>query len=128
MKTKHYFFLFAMALAVMFTACDETTEPESCDGEDIAEDLGCPTDVSIIATFCSDGVNDSYYTYNGEDYMCKGVGASTCDSALLQIGIQVILDNPECSDKKSAELPSNIKLSKMAEALLTEVRSKSLCN
>lgn len=125
-STKIMYFLLAMFLSIGFVACTEEDD-ESCDGEDIAEDLGCPTDVNVIATFCSDGVNNSYYTYNGVDYECEGVEASTCDSALVAIAIQVIEDNPDCLTKKAGNMErATVKLTTMAEVLLEEVRAKSL--
>lgn len=121
--------LVAMAISVSFVACGGDDDEESCDGEDIAEDLGCPTDINVIATFCSDGITNSYYTYGGENYDCTGIEASTCGDALDAIAIQVIEDHPECATKKAGSFETaNIKLSQMAETLLADVRSKSLCN
>ncbi len=128
MKTKKYLFLMFLAfVSVAFIAC-ETEDAETCDGEDIAEDF-CPNlDISIIATFCTDGVNKSYYTYSGENYYCDGVDANTCNTALQNIGKQIIIDHPDCITKKSGGVNLvYIKLNKMAENLLTEVRNKSLC-
>lgn len=118
-----------MALAISFTSCGDTDPEESCDGEDIAEDLGCPVDVSIVATFCSDGETNSYYTYDGNNYDCTGVEASTCDDAIAAIGVQVLIDNPDCVTKKSADYDAGkAKLSALAQNLLNEVRLQSLCN
>lgn len=126
MKTKKYFLWIMMILAVAVISC-EKDEEESCDSENLSEDFGCPVDIDAIATFCSDGVNDSYYTYNGNDYQCTGVDAATCDDALTQIGIALI--EAGCSSKKSGSVDAGlIKLNSMAERLLEEVRSNSLCN
>ncbi len=126
MKTKKFLYLIMMVLAVFAISCDDEAE-ESCNKEDLAEDFGCPVDVDAIATFCSDGVNDSYYTYSGTDYYCDGVDAETCDAAIQQVGIALI--KAGCGTKKSVNIEvASIKLSKMAEELLNEVRNKSLCN
>lgn len=127
MKTKRYFLWIMMALSVLIVSCEKDDDAETCDSEDFAEDFGCPVDVNAVASFCTDGVNDSYYTYNGTNYMCTGVDASTCESALSQI--ESILIKAGCSTKKSGEVnPGVIKLSQMAEQLLNEVRNESLCN
>ena len=113
-----------MALAVSFTACDEPVE-ESCDGEDLSEDLSCPTDVDAVATFCSDGINTSYYTYGGGKYECTGVEASTCDKAISDISTKLIEEG--CAGKKTASIGQE-KLSSLAERLLIQVKIESLCN
>lgn len=127
MKTKKYFLWIMMILAVAVISCDKDEDEESCDSENLSEDFGCPVDVDAVATFCSDGVSNSYYTYNGNDYQCTGVEPATCDEALIQIGVALI--EAGCSSKKSGSVDAGlIKLSSMAERLLEEVRSKSLCN
>ncbi|MBU8893522.1 MAG: hypothetical protein KOO66_12140 [Bacteroidales bacterium] len=126
MKTKKYFWMLMMVFAVFAVSCDKEEDAESCDSEDLAEDFNCPVDVDAIATFCADGVNDSYYTYNGTDYYCTGVEASTCDGAIAQVGIALI--EAGCGTKKKSAGMENglIKLSQMAENLLAEVRTESL--
>lgn len=121
MKTKKILFPILMALAISFASCEEVID-EACNSEDLAEDFGCPADIDAVATFCSDGITNSYYTYGGNKYECTGVDASTCDAAINAIGIELI--ELGCSAKKSG----NVKLSSMAEDLLQEVREKSLCN
>ena len=127
MKTKKYLWMLMMVLAAFVVSCDKDEDPiEACEGEDLAEDFNCPVDVDAIATFCADGVSDSYYTYNGTDYYCTGVEASTCDGAITQVGIALI--EAGCGTKKKSGSMENglIKLSQMAENLLAEVRSESL--
>lgn len=127
MKTQRLFFLIMMVLSIAIVSCDKDDDKETCDSEDLSEDFGCPTDVDAIATFCSDGVNDSYYTFNGNDYMCTGVDVSTCDDALNQIGAALI--EAGCGSKKSGSIEKGmIELSAMAERLLSEVRTESLCD
>ncbi len=127
MKTQKLFFLIMMVLSVAFVSCDKDDDKETCDSEDLADDFGCPTDVDALATFCSDGVNASYYTFNGTNYMCTGVDVSTCDNALNQIG--ALLIEAGCGTKKSGSIEKGmIELSAMAERLLSEVRTESLCN
>ncbi len=117
-----------MVLAAIAVSCDKDEDTETCDSEDLAEDFSCPVDVDAIATFCTDGVSDSYYTYNGNDYMCTGVEASTCDNALIQLGVALI--EAGCGTKKNSESFDSglIELSQMAENLLAEVRAESLYN
>jgi hypothetical protein len=126
MKTKKFFIWVMMILAVAVISCDDDDgDDESCDSENLAEDFNCPVDVDAIATFCSDGVNDSYYIYAGTNYMCTGVDVSTCDDALNQIGAALL--EAGCGAKKSGSVDAaKIKLSKMAENLLEEVRTKSI--
>jgi len=128
MKTKWYFLWMMMALSVLIVSCEEKEDAETCDSEDFAADFGCPTDVNAIASFCTDGLNDSYYTYNGTNYMCTGVDVSTCDSALHQI--ELLLIDAGCSTKKKSGgvSPGIVKMSQMAQNLLDEVRNESLCN
>lgn len=126
MKTKRYLFLIMMLIAALGISCNEDDDEETCDSEDLAEDFGCPVDIDAIATFCSDGVNNSYYTYSGNDYLCTGVDAETCDEALNQIGIALI--EAGCSSKKSGSEAGFAKLTSMAESLLKEVRMESLCD
>lgn len=116
----------ATILAFGFVSCE--TEPgESCDGEDISGDLSCPANVDAVATFCTDGVNKSYYTYGGNDYYCTGSDASTCEDALAAIGTALI--EAGCSGKKSGSIEAaQLKLSALAENLLQEVRTQSLNN
>ncbi|MCK9207863.1 MAG: hypothetical protein M0P66_12180 [Salinivirgaceae bacterium] len=125
MKATKYFFMLALAVSVSFISC-ETEDTESCDAENLSDDFNCPTSVDAVATFCSDGVNNSYYTFGGTDYQCTGVEASTCDAAIQAIGAKLI--EAGCSGKKSGSIDAaNIKLTAMAEKLLEEVRTKSLC-
>ena len=128
MKTKKYLIWVMMILAAFIISCDnEDDAVESCDSEDVSEDLSCPTDVNTIASFCSDGESDSYYVFNGTNYYCEGVDVETCDSALYDIGIALL--EAGCGDKKSAGIKNvKIKLSEMAEKLLEEVRTESVCN
>lgn len=127
MKTQRLFFLIMMVLSIAMVSCDKDEDKETCDSEDLSEDFGCPVEVDAIATFCSDGVNDSYYTFDGNDYMCTGVDVSTCDDALNQIGAALI--EAGCGSKKSGSIEEGmIELSAMAERLLSEVRTESLCN
>lgn len=127
MKTKRYLFWIMMILAVMVVSCSEEEDGESCDSEDVSEDFNCPADVDAIVAFCSDGVNNSYYVFNGTNYTCTGVDVSTCDEALNQIGV-VLLD-VGCSSKKSGKIEAGlINLTIMAENLLEEVRTNSVCN
>ena len=121
MKILSLLFSVFVVLTISFSACEDTDSEESCNSEDFADDFGCPADVDAVATFCSDGVNNSYYTYGGEKYECSGVDASTCDSALTQIEEELI--SKGCSSKKSGK----IALTKMAEKLLLDVRENSLC-
>jgi len=128
MKTKRYFFLVMMIFAVAFVSCDEDEDDETCDSENLSEDFNCPVDVDAIATFCSDGVSNSYYTYAGSDYQCTGVEAATCDQALTDIGIALIEAGCGTKKKSGAYDAGMIKLSAMAENLLDEVRTNSVCN
>ena len=129
METRKYLFWIMMVFAILVVSCDKDDEDdkESCDSEDFSEDFGCPVDVDAIATFCSDGTNNSYYIYNDTNYVCSGVEASTCDEAINQIGILLIEQG--CGTKKSGNIDAGlIELSAMAERLLIEVRTKSICN
>lgn len=115
-----------MIFAFAVISCDKEEDKETCDSEDLAADFNCPVDVDAIATFCSDGVTNSYYTYNGNDYMCTGVDVSTCDDALNSIGAALL--EAGCGTKKSGSMDAvKIKLSSMAENLLEEVRTQSVC-
>lgn len=126
MKAKKYVYLLAMILTFGLVSC-ETDPGESCDGEDLSSDFSCPTNVDAVATFCSDGVSNSYYTYGGNDYYCTGVDASTCDDAIAAIGTALI--EAGCSGKKSGSIDAaQLKLSELAENLLEEVRTQSLNN
>lgn len=128
MKTRRYFILAMMIFAVAFVSCEKDEDDETCDSENLSEDFGCPVDVDAIATFCSDGVSNSYYTFAGTDYQCTGVEESTCSDALNQIGA-ALLEEGCGSKKKSGSLDAGmIKLSAMAENLLKEVRMNSVCN
>ncbi len=126
MKTFKYLMPAFIAVLVYFTSCTPA-DTNSCDSENLSSDFNCPTNVDAVATFCSDGVNNSYYTYNGDKYECTGIEASTCDSAINAIGVKLI--EAGCGSKKSASLDAmNIKLSAMAERLLLEAKNKSLCD
>ena len=125
MKNKNFLFPVLMAFAVSFTACEAISD-ESCDGLDLAEDdLTCPSDVDAVATFCSDGVSNSYYTYGGGKYECTGIEASTCDNAIRTISNKLIGEG--CSSAKKSSSIIEVKLSSMAENLLIKVKSESLC-
>jgi len=127
MKTFRLFFWIMMVFSIALVSCEKDEDDETCDSEDLAEDFGCPVDVDAIATFCADGVNASYYTYNGSDYMCTGVDVSTCDDALNQIGTALL--EAGCGSKKSGSIEKGkIELSAMAQQLISEVRTQSLCN
>ena len=121
MKILSLLFSVFVVLTISFTACEDTDTGESCNSEDFSDDFGCPADVDAVATFCSDGVNNSYYTYAGEKYECSGVEANTCDNALQEIEEKLIAEG--CGTKKSG----TIKMTQMAEKLLQEVRENSLC-
>lgn len=126
MKARKYFFLSGIALAMAFVSC-EVEDPDSCVSEDLSSDFSCPASVDAVATFCSDGVTNSYYTYGGSKYECTGIAENTCDGALSSIRNKLI--SKGCSGKKSGSIEAaNVKLSAMAEKLLLEVKSKSLCN
>ena len=115
-----------MVLAVAFVSCEKDEDKETCDSQDLADDFNCPVSVDAIATFCSDGVNNSYYTYAGTDYMCTGVDATTCDNALSQIEDALI--EVGCGTKKNGvEGGIKVELTAMAENLLEEVRTQSVC-
>lgn len=128
MKTKKYLIWMMMILSVLVIACDKDDEAEeTCDSEDVSEDLSCPIDVNTIASFCSDGESDSYYVFNGNNYYCDGVSVETCDDALYDIGIALL--EAGCGEKKSGNIENvKIKLSDMAKKLLEEVREESVCN
>ena len=122
---KKYLFLMMATVVAMIFSCT-TTDPESCDNFDFGQDFSCPDNVETNASFCSDGINKSYYDYNGNKYFCDGVEPTTCDSALNKISL-ILLENG-CSQKKSGSLKSmQIRLSEKAEQLLIEVKSEALC-
>ncbi len=128
MKKLRFLFLIIMALSVALVSCEDDDDKETCDSEDLGDDFNCPVNVDAIATFCSDGENASYYTFNGNDYMCTGVDVSTCDNALNQIGAALI--EAGCgSKKKSVDIEDvKVELTALAERLLAEVRTESLYN
>ena len=129
MKTQKYLFWIMMVFAILVVSCDkDEDDKETCDSEDFSEDFGCPIDVDAIATFCSDGVNNSYYIYNDTNYVCSGVEASTCDEAINQIGILLIAQGCGTKKKSGSIEAGMIELSAMAERLLDEVRTNSVCN
>lgn len=117
-----------MIFAVAFVSCEKDEDDETCDSENLSEDFNCPIDVDAIATFCSDGVSNSYYTFAGNDYQCTGVDAATCDEALNQIGVALLEAGCGSKKKSGAYDAGMIKLSAMAENLLEEVRTNSVCN
>lgn len=125
MKLKNKLFIVLIAFAPAFIAC-ETTPEESCDSENFSDDFGCPVSVDAVATFCSDGVNKSYYSFRGSNYYCNSVAANTCDAANDKIA--KILINDGCSTKKMGYITIDSQLSDMANELLNEVRLKSVCN
>lgn len=123
---KNWFLVALTAVALVFTQCD-TVVDDTCDNYDAGTEL-CTNDFSAIATFCSDGINNSYYTYNGKDYECTGVEASTCDAALQSLAADLIAAGCETA-KKSADVQTiKVKLTGFAEHLLEEVRTQSLTN
>lgn len=122
---KKYFFLILTAFAFTFSSCDKKVE-ESCDGENMKDDFNCNFDVMV--TFCSDGENKSYYTYDGNKYECTGSAASTCDAALQQLSAAFIAKGCDGLSKSGKVDLVNIRLTEMAEKLLMEVRSESLNN
>ncbi len=125
--TKFLFSVFTVLFVVFFIAsCGEDENTESCDSIDVEGELNCPADISTVATFCSDGVNKSYYTYGGEKYYCEGVDASTCQAANDTIASKLIENG--CKTSKSGSLKNvKIRLNTLAEKLLIEVRENSLC-
>ena len=128
MKAKRYFMLAMMIFGVAFVSCEKDEDDETCDSENLSEDFICPVDVDAIATFCSDGVSNSYYTFAGNDYQCTGVAAATCDEALNQIGVALLEAGCGSKKKSGAYDAGMIKLSAMAESLIDEVRTSSVCN
>jgi hypothetical protein len=126
MKTKMFLFQAIWVLAFVMVSCSPE-DLDSCDSVDLGDDLSCPSSVDAVATLCVDGVTNAYYTYKGSKYECTGKESSTCDGALSKISVKLI--EAGCSSKKTAGLNStNPKISAMAEKLLFEVKSKSLCN
>ena len=126
MKRITYIALFAVLFASLLLSCTKDEAEESCDGEDYCEQL---PDIDLIATFCSDGEANSYYTYDGEAYACEGVEASTCATALDGIATQMRADQPDCFAKKSnieSVKALKTRLSNNAEKLLMEVRLNSI--
>jgi hypothetical protein len=126
MKTKMFLFQAIWVLAFLMVSCSPE-DLASCDSVDLGDDLSCPSSVDAVATFCSDGTTNAYYTYKGSKYECTGTESSTCNDARSKISAKLI--EAGCSGKKSGSLNSvDVKLSAMAEKLLLEVKSKSLCN
>ena len=126
MKRITYIALFAVLFASLLLSCTETEPEESCDAEDYCEQL---PDIDLIATFCSDGESNSYYTYNGVDYTCDGVESSTCATALSDISAQMMADQPDCFAKKGNKegvKALKTRLSNNAEKLLMDVRLNSI--
>jgi len=128
MKKITYIALLAILFSGLIISCGEKDPEESCDGNDLADDFCSQLDIDLIATFCSDGESNSYYTYNGVNYTCEGVEASTCTKALADITAQMRTDQPDCFAKSTEEnyAAANTKLSKTAEKLLIDVRLNSM--
>jgi len=128
MKKISYIGLFALLFATVLLSCKEPEPEESCDGNDLADDYCDQLDIDLVATFCSDGTNNSYYTYKGVKYECEGTESSTCDTALALITTQMKLDQPDCFAKKSRNDYETVKtkINERAEKLLMEVRLKNL--
>ncbi|MDA3890861.1 MAG: hypothetical protein PF517_04265 [Salinivirgaceae bacterium] len=125
MKVRRILFPVLMAMAVSFSSCGEDDPEESCDGENIGEEM-CSNDFSAVATFCTDGENNSYYTYGGDKFECDGVDANTCADALDAVAVKMI--EAGCETGKSAEIKAQAKITKMAENLLVKVRQESISN
>jgi hypothetical protein len=123
-----YTVVFAVLVSGLLSTCGDPEPEESCDGVDLGDQYCSQLDIEIIATFCSDGENNSYYAYNNKNYTCDGVAASTCGDALDDIAAQIRTDNPGCSKKNTKENMAAIKtkLSETAEKLLRDVRLKSM--
>lgn len=128
MKRIIYTVLFAVLISGLSFSCGGDDEPEeSCDGNDLADEFCSQLDIDLIATFCSDGKSNSYYTYNGEKYTCTGVEASTCADALTAITAKMRTDQPDCFAKSTEEneAAAKIILSETAKNLLLNVRLNS---
>lgn len=128
MKGIIYIAVFAIFSASLLLSCTEPEPAESCDGNDLADDFCSELNIDLIATFCSDGVSNSYYTYNGETFECEGIEASTCDTAIANMTAKMKLNEPNCFAKSSTESlkAAKTKLSNTAEKLLNDVRLNSL--
>ncbi len=128
MKRITYTVVFAVLVSGLLFTCGDPEPEESCDGNDLADDFCSQLDIDLIATFCSDGENNSYWTYNGETYTCDGVAASTCDDARSAMTEKMRTDQPTCFAKSTEEdfAAAKTKLSKTAEKLLRDVRLNSM--
>lgn len=127
MKLKKYLFVSLVACSAIFSSCGEKTPEESCKKNDLGKEFCKATKMEAVATFCSDGVNKSYYTYNGEKFECTGVDASTCSAALATISAK-ILETEGCVTKSNEGIGLDVVLTKLAQEVLLEVKSESLCN
>lgn len=127
MKLKKYLFVSFVACSALLSSCDKTPEAPSCKGEDLGKQFCQATKIEAVADFCSDGVNKSYYTYNGKKYECTGVEASTCSAAQEAIATEIMkIDG--CVTKSNEGIDLEVVLSKLAQEVLLEVKSESLCN
>ncbi|NJO89652.1 MAG: hypothetical protein HC831_12430 [Chloroflexia bacterium] len=79
MKRINYTIVFVALISGLLLSCKDKEPEESCNQTDIGE-LCTQLDIEILATFCSDGESNSYYTYNDKKYVCDGVDANTCKS------------------------------------------------
>ncbi len=127
MKRIIYTVVFAVFISGALFTCGDPEPEESCNAEDYCEKRD---DIQVFATFCSDGESNSYYTYNGNKYMCDGVDVSTCTKALADISAQMAKDEPTCFTAKKSSTESvkalKTKLSENAEKLLRNVRLNSM--
>jgi hypothetical protein len=128
MKRLIYTVVFAVFISGLLFTCGDPEPEESCDANDLADDFCSQLDIDLVATFCSDGESNSYYTYNGDKYTCDGVAASTCTDALAAITAKMRTDEPTCFAKSTPEnyTAAKTKLSKTAEKLLRNVRLNSM--
>lgn len=128
MKRITFKIVFAVFISGLLFTCGDPETKESCDANDLADDFCSQLNIDLVATFCSDGVSNSYYTYDGKTYTCTGVDASTCTKALADITAQMKIDQPNCFVKSTPEKLTAVKtkLSKTAEKLLRDVRLNSM--
>ncbi len=123
MNTKKYLLIALLSVfALSFNSCEEEDPEESCaKGANMQEDWKC--EVPVYPTFCSDGVNNSYYQYDGKKYVCDGVDASSCTKALDEIA-EDLKSKGDCG---KAKIYIEEDLDVMATKLLEEVKINSLC-
>ncbi len=129
MKRIIYTVVFAVLVSGLLFTCGDPESKESCDANDLADQYCSQLDIDLIATFCSDGENNSYYTYDGDKYPCDGVESSTCTAARTAMIAKMKENEPTCITKKSSKenyTAAKTKLSKTAEKLLRNVRLNSM--